>query len=109
MLHETGFLELLGKFSKFTTAIPGFDAGQPGKCVVMGRSKAPRPDRGRAVMRDRAYFALMGSCIAAVILAWTVVRLYSVTAAVVISVCAGLIPPVAAIVANAGDESSRRR
>jgi Protein of unknown function (DUF3099) len=61
------------------------------------------------MIRDRAYFALMGGCIAAVILAWTVVRLFSVTAAVVISVCAGLIPPVAAIVANAGDESSRRR
>jgi hypothetical protein len=75
----------------------------------MGRSKTPSPGRGRAVMRDRAYFALMGGCIAAVILAWTVVRLFSVTAAVVISVCAGLIPPVAAIVANAGDESSRHR
>jgi hypothetical protein len=42
------------------------------------------------MIRDRAYFALMGSCIAAVILAWTVVRLLSVTAAVVISVCAGI-------------------
>jgi hypothetical protein len=51
----------------------------------------------------------MGGCIAAVILAWTVVRLFSVTAAVVISVAVGLIPPIAAIVANAGDEGSRRR
>ena len=59
--------------------------------------------------RDRAYFVLMGGCIIAVILAWTVVRLFSVTAAVIISVCAGLIPPVAAIVANAGDEGFRRR
>jgi Protein of unknown function (DUF3099) len=63
----------------------------------------------RSVNRDRAYFILMGGCIVAVILAWTVVRLYSVTAAIVISVCAGLVPPVAAIVANAGDEGSRRR
>jgi hypothetical protein len=59
--------------------------------------------------RDRAYFVLMGGCIVAVILAWTVVRLYSVTAAIVISVCAALVPPIAAIVANAGDEGSRRR
>lgn len=59
--------------------------------------------------RDRAYFILMGGCIAAIILAWTVVRIFSVTAAVAISVAVGLIPPVAAIVANAGDEGSRRR
>jgi hypothetical protein len=59
--------------------------------------------------RNRVYFALMGSCIAAVILAWTVVRIFSVTAAVVISVIVGLVPPVAAIIANAGDETSRRQ
>ncbi|HEY3976421.1 MAG TPA: DUF3099 domain-containing protein [Streptosporangiaceae bacterium] len=66
--------------------------------------------RGDVTMtRNRAYFALMGGCLVAVILAWTVVRLYSVTAAIVISVAVGLVPPVAAIVANAGDESSRRQ
>jgi hypothetical protein len=59
--------------------------------------------------RDRAYFILMGGCITAVVLAWTVVRLFSVTAAVAISVAVALIPPIAAIVANAGDEGSRRR
>jgi Protein of unknown function (DUF3099) len=58
--------------------------------------------------RNRAYFLLMGGCIVAVILAWTVVRLFSVTAAVVISVAVGLVPPIAAIVANAGDEGTRR-
>jgi hypothetical protein len=58
--------------------------------------------------RNRAYFFLMGGCIVAVVLAWTVVRLFSVTAAIVISVAVGLVPPIAAIVANAGDESSRR-
>ena len=59
--------------------------------------------------RDRAYFALMGVCLALFILAWAVVRIYSVTAAVVMSAVALAIPPVAAIVANAGDEASRRR
>ena len=77
------------------------------------QSARPRPC-GRCpgdvtMTRNRAYFALMGGCILAVVLAWTVVRLYSVTAAIVISVAVGLVPPVAAIVANAGDESSRRQ
>jgi hypothetical protein len=68
-----------------------------------GRRKRP------LMNRDRAYFILMGGCVVAVVLAWTVVRLFSVTAAVVISVAVGLLPPIAAIVANAGDEGSRRR
>ncbi|MGH3402267.1 MAG: DUF3099 domain-containing protein [Streptosporangiaceae bacterium] len=59
--------------------------------------------------RNRVYFLLMGGCIAAVVLAWTVVRLFSVTAAIVISVIVGLVPPIAAIIANAGDESSRHQ
>jgi hypothetical protein len=59
--------------------------------------------------RNRAYFLLMGLCLTLVIVSWTIVRLYSVTAAVVISVVAMVIPPIAVIVANAGDESSRRQ
>ncbi len=59
--------------------------------------------------RDRAYLALMGVCLTLFILAWAVVRIYSVTAAVVMSAVALAIPPLAVIVANAGDESSRRR
>jgi 4-amino-4-deoxy-L-arabinose transferase-like glycosyltransferase len=59
--------------------------------------------------RNRAYFLLMGGCITAVILAWTVIRLFSVTAAIVVSVVVLIIPPIAAIVANAGDEASRRQ
>jgi hypothetical protein len=37
------------------------------------------------------------------------VRLYSVTAAVVMSAVAIAIPPIAVIIANAGDEASRHR
>lgn len=59
--------------------------------------------------RNRAYFLMMGLCLALVILAWWVVRLYSVTAAVIMSAVALVIPPIAIIVANAGDESSRRQ
>lgn len=59
--------------------------------------------------RDRAYFIMMGVCVTLFIAAWAVVRLYSTTAAVVMTCVALVIPPIAAIVANAGDEASRRR
>jgi len=52
--------------------------------------------------RRRAYFWLMGTCIVLIVLAWNVVRLWSTTAAVVMSVVAAVIPPTAAIVANMG-------
>jgi hypothetical protein len=44
----------------------------------------------------------MGGCLLLILLAWNVVRLWSTTAAVVMSIVAALIPPVAAIVANLG-------
>jgi hypothetical protein len=44
----------------------------------------------------------MGSCIALIVLAWNLVRLWSVTAAVMMSVVAALIPPAAAIIGNLG-------
>ena len=57
-------------------------------------------------MQDRtrkpSYFVLMGVCIALIVLAWNVVRFWSVTAAVVMSIVAAVIPPAAAIVANFG-------
>jgi hypothetical protein len=59
--------------------------------------------------RNRAYFIMMAVCLTLFITAWSFVRLYSVTAAVVMSCVALAIPPFAAIVANAGDESSRRK
>ena len=52
--------------------------------------------------RRRAYFWLMGTCIVLIVLAWNVVRLWSVTAAVIMSVVAAVIPPVAVIVGNLG-------
>jgi len=58
--------------------------------------------------RNRWYFTLMGLCLLLVALSWTVVRMYSVTAAVIMSVAAMAIPPIAIIVVNAGDEGSRR-
>jgi hypothetical protein len=52
--------------------------------------------------RTKLYFWLMGVCIGLIVLAWQVVRYFSTTAAVVMSIVAAVIPPTAAIVANWG-------
>ena len=54
--------------------------------------------------RRRLYFALMGACLALIVLAWNVVRLWSTTAAVVMSVVAAVLPPVAVLIANWGED-----
>jgi len=54
------------------------------------------------VGRPKVYFWLMGICLVLILLAWNVVRLWSTTAAVIMSVVAAVIPPAAAILANAG-------
>jgi multisubunit Na+/H+ antiporter MnhG subunit len=78
----------------------------PDRDAELGSQLMPmKPDDKRKI----AYAVIMGTCLALVILAWTLVRLYSVTAAIVMSVVALLLPPVAAMVANAGDEQRPRR
>lgn len=52
--------------------------------------------------RRKTYFVLMGTCLALIVLAWNVVRLWSTTAAVVMSCVAAVIPPVAVILGNRG-------
>jgi hypothetical protein len=52
--------------------------------------------------RERAYLVMMGACVLLIALAWTWIWRYSVTAAIVMSAVALVIPPVAAIVANSG-------
>jgi predicted branched-subunit amino acid permease len=71
-----------------------------------GRESAgPEPPR-----RDkRLYFVLMAICIGLFVLAWAVLDRYSTTAAVVVSVVALVIPPFAAIIANAASATDRRR
>ena len=56
--------------------------------------------RERQATRMRWYFALMGVCLVLILLAWNVVRLYSTTAAVAMSLVAAVLPPVAVIIAN---------
>ncbi len=53
--------------------------------------------------RIRRYLWMMGLCVLLIVLAWNVVRLWSTTWAVVMSVVAMLIPPAAAILANSGE------
>ena len=52
--------------------------------------------------RKRLYFWLMGTCVVLILLAWNVVRFWSVPVAIAMSVVAAVIPPAAAIVANWG-------
>lgn len=52
--------------------------------------------------RKRRYLVLMGICLGLILLAWNVVRLWSTAAAVVMSIVAAVIPPVAVILANTG-------
>jgi len=52
--------------------------------------------------RKRAYLVMMGTCVLLIVLAWTLIWRFSVTAAVVMSAVALAVPPFAAIVANAG-------
>ncbi len=51
----------------------------------------------------------MGTCLALIISAWFVVRLYSTTAAILMSIVAMFIPPIAAIVGNRSDDPETRR
>jgi hypothetical protein len=54
--------------------------------------------------RRRVYFAIMVPCLTLIVVAWTIVQFFSVTAAVVMSAVAMLMPPLAAILANAGQD-----
>ncbi|MEU9116533.1 DUF3099 domain-containing protein [Streptomyces sp. NPDC048483] len=57
--------------------------------------------------RHRRYFLLMGVCLVLFLLAWSVVRLWSVPAAVAMCLVAMVIPPVAAIIGNRRDPGER--
>jgi Protein of unknown function (DUF3099) len=65
----------------------------------------PQPSRGD----KRLYFVLMTICISLFVLAWAVLDRYSVTAAVIASAVALVIPPIAVIIANAASATDRRR
>ena len=62
------------------------------------------PQSGRLRRRQRWYFALMGVCLVLILLAWNLVRFWSTTAAVVMSVLAAVLPPIAVVIANWGED-----
>lgn len=63
-----------------------------------------RPQSERLRRRQRWYFALMGLCLLLILLAWNLVRLWSTTAAVTMSVVAAVLPPIAVVIANWGKD-----
>lgn len=63
-----------------------------------------RPQSQRLRRRQRWYFAIMGLCLLLIVLAWNLVRLWSTTAAVAMSVVAAVLPPIAVIIANWGED-----
>ena len=63
-----------------------------------------RPQSERLRRRQRWYFTLMGACLLLIVLAWNLVRLWSTTAAVAMSVVAAVLPPIAVLIANWGED-----
>ena len=63
-----------------------------------------RPQSERLRRRQRWYFTLMGICLLLILLAWNLVRLWSTTAAVVMSVVAAVLPLIAVVIANWGED-----
>ena len=57
----------------------------------------------------RVYLVLMAVCIGLFVLSWAVLDRYSMTAAIVVSAVALVIPPFAVIIANVGGAADRRR
>jgi Protein of unknown function (DUF3099) len=80
---------------------PSTEATRPAKPGVQSGPTGP----GEPMRRKLPYLILMGTCVLLFVLSWTVVRRYSAPAAVAMTIVALAIPPLAAIVANAGRES----
>ncbi len=69
---------------------------------VESATEVPWPLSVQQRRRQRWYFGLMAVCLTLIVLAWGVVRLWSVPVAVGMSAVAAVIPPIAAFVANNG-------
>lgn len=90
--------------------IPAVWCGAHGEVEKLRRHKrvtvsgVRRPQSERLRRRQRWYFALMGVCLLLILLAWNLVRLWSTAAAVAMSVVAAVLPPIAVIIANWGED-----
>lgn len=74
----------------------------------MSRDEMDEPLPGPPRQDKRVYFALMGTCVVLIILAWEVIYRFSLLAAIIMSAVALLIPPVAVIIANRASAVDRR-
>lgn len=81
---------------------------QPGRDVPPYRpvlperpARMPRPPVTERT-RQRRYFALMGTCLGLLLVAWVAVRPFSTSWTVALTVVAMVIPPCATLVANSG-------
>ena len=83
---------------------------QPGRNTPPYRPVAePRPEHVRKPRppldehtRARRYLIIMGTCLGLLVLAWGLVRLWSVPLAIGMSMVAMVLPPIAAVLANQG-------
>ena len=66
--------------------------------IASGTVRKSQSERLRR--RQRWYLTLMGACLVLILLAWNLVRLWSTTAAVSMSVIAAVLPPIAVVIAN---------
>ena len=78
--------------------------------MVLMADGGPEQDQPGPSRRDRRlYLTLMTTCIGLFVISWAVLDRYSMTAAIVVSVVALIIPPFAVIIANAAGAADRRR
>jgi hypothetical protein len=97
-------------FSGAITLRPRILGGQRGIVEAMRRHHQVTPTGVRTAQserlrrRQRWYFALMGACLVLILLAWNLVRFWSTPAAVAMSAVAAVLPPIAVLVANWGED-----
>ena len=83
---------------------PAWQGGAMERHQRVTPSEVRRPQSERLRRRQRWYFTLMGVCLVLILLAWNLVRLWSTTAAVAMSVVAAVLPPIAVVIANWGED-----
>ena len=103
-LSPPGTIRSLPGIRLFTGGLAGMVSGEEADAVIMPDGDGPqRRERPAGLAsRRRVYLVMMGVCLLLIVLAWTLIWRFSVTAAVVMSAVALVIPPVAAMVANSG-------
>jgi hypothetical protein len=79
----------------------------PYRPVPPERRATPPRDRPPASTRQRRYLLLMATCLGLLLVSWVFVRLVSVPAAVVLTLIAMVIPPLAALIGNVSPFETR--